>query len=272
MKQKASLEQSRSGNETGNNPFNPNRGIKLLNSLEAGLTETHGRKFTIAEVAAYAGQSISTMSDWMSWSKLRQIECVIRLFEALPKSRRKRILNEVCRALPTISHNRIAWAETQVSILELLIRKDNGVSIIQGEENVRGFVATAFGHSALRTTPFHKDVVGIDVRLPTEFVPVPGIQYVNQLWKPDLLRERVKGFWPLLLEAKGKLIILNGVWSATSQLKEKLKALTPSNHVVLADSLNLSIPELADPVFQPAHILNVSNFNKNLIKIRVHTS
>ena len=250
--------------------YAPARAVKLLNLLEAGLTESHGRKLTLAEVSGYAGQSTSTLFDWLNWSTLRQIECVIRIFEALPKKSRSRIINHACRRLPLLSSKPIAWSESQVNGLELVLRKEKGITLLDGDENARGFVFTAMAHSAWRISPFIS-VLGVDARLPAEFVPVPGVRYLNQPAKPATLREHVQAAFRLLAQCSGHFIILNEIGAMSQELQEQIVVLAAANHVLISGRSRLSSQQLRELTPQPAHVVSVNTLVKARIKIDIQS-
>ena len=240
-----------------------------MNALTAGLTQSYGRKLTIAEAAVYAGLSTSTMFDWLTWSKLRQIESAIGLLEALPPSERKRIVNNICRILPTIDSQCISWSESQVSRLRQVLQKATGFTIVQGDENPRGFVVTALGHSALRISPPVRKVLGLDVRWPCEFVPVPGVVYLNAPLDPDVLQQRTSMAWPSVKRSENCMIVLNGVWHAESRLHAEIRSLAESNHVVLGEAFGFTAAQAAKAGFNQPHLVTASDAGKRRIKIAI---
>ena len=197
---------------------------------------TFGRKLTGQELATISGQSLSTMFDWINGSNLRQVEAIVRLLEQLPEAARTELINKICRTLPTLADPRIAWKESQVIQLEQLLRQKTGLTILEGTEELRNFMITALGHASYRLEPEHREVVGIDIRMPSRFVPVKGVVYLNQPAQVSFVAEQVSQVLDHLLQQKHKLVVLNGIWNHFPLLQDKISAVAVQNHVILADS------------------------------------
>ena len=197
---------------------------------------TFGRKLTGQELATISGQSLSTMFDWINGSNLRQVEAIIRLLEQLPETARAELINKICQALPTLADPRIAWKESQVLQLEQLLRQKTGLTILEGTEELRNIMVTVLGHASYRLEPEHREVIGIDVRLPSRFVPVKGVVYLNQPAQLSSVTDQVSQLLEHLLQQKDRLVLLNGIWNAFPQLQDQTRTVATQNHVIIADS------------------------------------
>lgn len=228
--------------------YYPNRGATLFQNLEATLMATFGRKLTGQELATISGQSLSTMFDWINGSNLRQVEAIIRLLEQLPEAARAELINKVCRALPTFADPRLAWKESQVLQLEQLLQQKAGLTILEGTEDLRNFMITTLGHTSSRLAPEHQEVAGIDVRLPSRFVPIKGVVYLNQPAQLSLVVSQVEQVLDHILQLKNRLVVLNGIWNAFPQLQDKITTSSTQRHVIISDHKLLKVPEAATTI------------------------
>jgi hypothetical protein len=223
----------------------------------------------LKEIATYAGQPPSTLFGWLNGTDPYQVECVLKLLELLPDSKRNEVINRICRHLPTISGDEIGWAETQVIGLQRALHARTGVSFVQGEENARGFLVTALGHHALRSsTAFHK-VSGIDVRLPEYFVPVPGVEYLKQPSSGAVVREATDKLWSSVSKKLKHLLLLNGIWLSVPHLHSEILSMAVSNHVVISDAFRLSARQVAALTQCPKRLLTVESFPKDRLKVTI---
>jgi hypothetical protein len=189
------------------------------------------------------------------------------LFEALPKRERRRIVNIICRTLPTITSKHLSWSESQVSALEQILHKKNGITIVQGSEIARNYVISALGHSSRRLSSEFRETSGVDVRFPANFVPVPGIIYLNQPMKLDVLIHRTKAAWASLDRKTNCTIFINGVWCANPNLHAEVKLLSLSKHILIGDDLHFSASEAIKAGFHNADIITASAITRRRIKV-----
>jgi hypothetical protein len=248
--------------------YSPSRGTALFHLLETNLTEIHSRKLTFQETALYAGQSTSTIFDWLTSSKLRQIEAAIRLLELLPNSKRMEIINKVCRVLPTLNHDRLSWRETQLTCLEQIVLKERGFTVVQGHEDARGFIMTALGHSSWRLA-LDRHVCGVDIRMPDRFVPVRGVVYLNQPLGTDRIKDLASKALASIRSANNCFVLLNGIWGTIPESHEEILALAGKCHVVVADSFKFAARQFAESAAQPAHLINAKQEPDKRIEIDI---
>jgi hypothetical protein len=218
--------------------FVPSRGTKFLNIIEAALADMHGRLLTYDELGEIAGQSTSTIFDWTLGANLRQLEAYIRLLERLPESKRKQVIDGVCRLMPTIYHERIAWQERQVSNCQQLLRMERGLSLVLGDENARDFFITALGHSMARIDQHRLPVCGIDARLADRFVPVDGIRSLGGTLQPEKLSGLALSAWSAIRGFRKGLVLINGVWPNLRDKHNEIREMATHCHVVIADQIN----------------------------------
>ena len=220
---------------------NGNRATSLLNLIGSAMLESHGRRLTYAEMAAYAGLSTSALFEWMAGSPLRQLEAVIRMLEQLPDAKRCELIRRVCGVLPTIHHPRINWRESQTSMLSKLLEVRSGLCLIEGDEEAVGFLANALGHTSARFGSQSRVTCGIDIRIAYRFVPVQGVFYLNQPLSKDLRSELVHKIWPTVQKARDCVVLMIGIWpEMTPEILREVVLLTKQAHVIIADQANHS--------------------------------
>ena len=243
---------------SGAEPHIPSRGTKFLNIMEAALAAQHGRLLTYDELGRIADQSTSTIFDWSLGANLRQVEAYIRLLEQLPECKRREVIDSVCRLMPTIYHDRLAWRERQISSCQQLLQLERGLTFVEGDENARDFVVTALGHSMARLDRHRLPVFGIDVRLPDRFVPVGGVKYLGGTLQPGKLKGLVSSAWTAVRECKTGLILLNGLWSHLRERQSEIQELATHCHVVIADELTAGEANAFSPTTQRSNVIVVA--------------
>lgn len=238
-------------------PFAPSRGSKLLNALDAALSELHGRRMFHEEIAAFTGQCTSTIFDWVNGANLRQVESFLRLFERLPRSKRAEILDRICRQMPTIYDDAIGWSAWSVSICEEVLRQKQGFTALCGDQNARDAVFTALAHTVSRTAPCVPAICGLDSRLANHFVPADGINYLGASLSVSTLHDLAMAAWPAIVKSKASYIMLNGVWAALPELHNDILKIGKSRHVIVADNLAVNDAQLTERFPKPARVLTV---------------
>jgi hypothetical protein len=247
----------------------PSRGSKLLNLLDAGLSELRGRRLYYEEIGDIAGQCASTILDWANGANLRQIESFIRIFERLPRVKRAEILERICRQMPSIHAEAISWSGRNVTNCEDLLRKERGCSVIQGEQNARDYLFTALAHSGSQIKSPISSVCGLDSRSADHFVPADGINYLRASLDMAKLRELAQLAWPAILKSKAPLVMLNGIWAALPELHGEIFEMATSRHVFIAENLGLTEARLAEQLPIPGHVLSVKRDADRRISINV---
>lgn len=249
--------------------MNPNRGTQLFHLIEAALAEIFGRRMTLHQLAAMTSQSVSTIFEWRTGARLRQLETLLSLLERLPPAKQAEIITRSCRTLPTIWHDWLAWRDTQVSALEAILRKETGLTVIEGQENAVGFVAAALGHSSAMLAGQGLPVRGIDVRAPDRFVPVDGIVYLNQPFQSEAIRESIVGAWPSIRKVEGHLVIVTGCLEHMRNLQPDLIKLAEVSHLVISEASHQSIAKMSKLMQLGSHIVTASQETDNRIKVTV---
>ena len=151
-------------------------------------------------------------------------------------------MSKVCRCLPSLEDERLAWSESQVATLQQVLSQKSGFTILQGPENATGFLLTALGHSCCRLSRKPRAVLGLDIRRPDRFVPVPGLVYLDQPSSPERLRQLAQKSWAAVRQARGRLLLLNGIWHALPELRVEIQRFSKVCHVVVADHALTIVP------------------------------
>jgi hypothetical protein len=187
----------------------------MLRQIQASVPGAGGKSPTYREMAEWTGIPEGTLRDWFNDSGQPTAECLLRLLERMPEGVRLRILDEFTRQWPTLEHSRLAGDRTLISRLKTILGQPKGFTYIQGDNDERRtFLIAALGHSFLNLTQPPRRVLGLDVHAADWFVPVPGVDYLGNIFEPDRLRREAQRAWPQIRHGENSLVLLNGVWGA----------------------------------------------------------
>ena len=267
MKKKTPLVQ-RAG--TTGRAYHPDRARNLMLSIKGELELIQRRVISYEELGRWVDQAGSTAFDKFQKHDQPQVEALLGWLERLPESTRTRLLNSCCRCFPTFESPRLTHDPAQIGSLRALAQQANGFTIVQGaSDSARTFVATAVGHECSVSGGPSGRVCGIDRHAPDWFVPLEEVVYLHNLLDPSLLREAVHHFWPLIVRAKHRLIILNGIWNATQTLAGEIVEMASNVHVLLADDFGSQQEDLVRRAPRPSHSLHVSDERDGRLRINV---
>jgi hypothetical protein len=174
---------------------------------------------------------------WCNECETEQVPALFRLLERLGPEQRHKVIDQFCREYPNFAHEKLSHDKDAVAALENLLTDGPGLTLIEGEpEHMAVFVATALGHEFPRLVPGNPQTVGIDVRQPRHFVPVPGIWYPTKHGVGGVAtRDFVREAWPHVKNSNASLVLLIGVGRATSEMRQEILAMSRDHHVVVVD-------------------------------------
>jgi hypothetical protein len=147
----------------------------------------------------------------------------------------------------------LAHAPAKVSKLLDLLQQDRGLTVVTGgSDAMRTYLVTALGHEYRRVSGKFQNALGIDFHRPTHFVPIDSVKYVDYSSNARRTTRMVLNIWPKIQTASGRLVILNGVWTAVPEIRNQILRCANHNHVVLADAgapnLNWMRSEIETPI------------------------
>lgn len=241
-----------------------------MRAIKGELEALQGREIPYEELAAYAGQSRSSVFDKLQRAEQPQVEALLRWIERLPESVRMRLVNSACRCYPTLESPRLNHDPAQVSHLKTLLRQSNGLTILQGgNDGLRTFLVTAMAHTCTILEPERRRVCGIDAHEPDWFVPVEDVLYLHNLLDHVRLRERVRSAWPVIAEMRSRLTILNSVWQGIRERREEMSQLALRRHLILADETRFSPEDVMRWRITPTHLLMLMEEKETRIRVTV---
>ena len=232
---------------------------RLLSDLKASLGQAEGQLLTYEDWAQIAGRPANTIFSWCAGGAAHQLEVLLASMERLTAEERHRLIDRACRDYPTLGHPMLAHDFVACSRLTTLLRQPSGLSLIQGEpEHMRTFVLTSLGHSARSLESKNVTVAGVDTHRPDEFVPVPGVRYLDNPLRSAEIEQHFKRLWPTLRAARARLFLFNDIWRRVPALQPEILDLARTSHVMVADALGLKPGDLAGRHPAPAHLITVS--------------
>jgi hypothetical protein len=181
-------------------------------------------------------QGEMTASSWLSGFQHPHLVSWCCLLEQLTPVDRQRFINRICGELPMLEHDWIQHDPLKADSLRNLLEKERGLTLITGTTaSRRTFLVTAMGRAFTRLAAGHPEPAGIDIHQPIRFVPLPNVHYLRNPLSKEQGRQAVRGLWPTLKAAPGRLALFNGVWHLVPELRNEVLALADSLHVIIAD-------------------------------------
>ncbi|MGH7973672.1 MAG: hypothetical protein ACREIC_33560 [Limisphaerales bacterium] len=250
-------------------PAHPYSGQALWEKVRRAVAEERGYKMTLERVAGIVGKQTSTAEHWLSLSEQPHVRGFVCLLERLSEEERARVMREVCRTFPTITHPRLAHAPAAVEAMLALLRQRRGLTIIRGGGGASSFLITAMGHTYPQLERRHRMATGLDIHQPDRIVPVESVVYLRSPLKREQLIQAVHQVWPDIRASHSQLMLFNGVWSLFPEYHEDILGWARERHVIIADSA----PPPHRPIFRqgvnPVNVLTVSHLQENSGRIQV---
>jgi hypothetical protein len=250
-------------------PAYPFSGRELFKELRRLLGEELHVKLTVRRLSKMLGAPPSTIQYWLEACSHPHLNAFMSLLERLSPGERHAFVEQHIRILPTFTHPRLADNPASRTYVFELLRKQAGLTLIsRGNEFSRRYILSAFGHSYLAINGSEREVIGIDLHRPNDFVPIESVYYIDGTLGLDQVRSSANKIWPKLLTSKGPLVIFNRLWSALPELRADIIGLTRNRHVVLADE---EFPGTADlrGIGGEVHQLTISQKFNGSQQIRV---
>jgi hypothetical protein len=239
----------------------------LLRATKAELEKMRGRTLTYEELGHYAGQAASTVFKRLQNVGHPPIEGLLSWLERLPEDIRHSLVNRTCRCFPHLNHVRLSYDPAQVSALRALVRQVSGLSIVRGDDGVRTFVMSAFGHEA-EMERGETAVLGLDLHRPDWFVPLGQVKYLYDM--PDTtVHLAIRGIIGRLLGEEGKMILVNAAHPMCQEFRPALNQLARKCHVVMAEDTRRSETSNKQPTAETVNVLTVSLIEQARIRVSI---
>jgi hypothetical protein len=225
-------------------PKAANEVMRLLKKSIEAVERPPERELELKEFGQLIGAQRSTIHDWYHGELPKPMKNFLCAMERLSELQRINILRTLCRDCPRLDHRRLAHDPPAVRALSSLIGQMNGLTLVVGaNEELRTFVITAIGNSALRFLSV-RAIAGLDVHRPDLFVPVPTVLYFPKPENSSQVQDLIAEAWPAIENSSAKLILLNGVWTLVPLLRPSIQKLARRAHVVVADHLDATPQQL----------------------------
>jgi hypothetical protein len=250
-------------------PAYPWASHELFANLRAMLVkEERSDSMTFDRLAQIAGKPKSTVHHWLEISPPSAVIAFLCWLERLPPAQRHLFVDSHCRPLPRLEH--MINSRCTIRKLRELVHLGRGLTIISGgTESTRAALAAALCYDYRRASAKHQSVAGIDLHRPTDFVPAESLLYIDGAIGPDHVQRLVLRVWPKLLTSPATVLILHGIWSAVSEVRDAILRCTRKRHVVLAEAGPLDPTELKDKISSPLHVLTLSDTKRGPGAIRI---
>lgn len=254
-------------------PAFPLAGYKLFERLGVAVAASRGYSLSNVELARLMGQAASTAHYWFNVSPGPHVVSCFCLLEQLSRDERHRLVDALCRELPSLDNPRLAHDPVAVGAMKKLLAQPAGITLVAGNTaHVRTFVLNALGHTYCKVDRRHCTPIGLDVHEPDWFVPIETVAYLKNLLRPIQQQELVRAVWLQIRNSKTPLVLLNGVWSLVPELRKEIVVLASQRHVIVADQPLPNPTDLTRGAAHPVHILTVSAFSENSSRIKVEVN
>jgi hypothetical protein len=224
---------------------------------------------TLERIARIFGKRTSTAEHWLSLSDQPHVRGFACLLERLSDEERTRVIREICRTFPTITHPRLAHAPAAVEAMLSLLRQPQGLTIIRGGAVASTFLMTAMGHTYPQLERRHRMASGLDIHQPDRIVPVESLVYLRNPLTREQLIQAVHQVWPEIRKSDSSLLLFNGVWSLFPEYQKEILGWARERHVVIADSAPPPPKSIRRQGVRPVHLLTVSQLSQNSSRIQV---
>lgn len=244
----------------------------LLRSLAGSLGGRGGRVATYVDMEQWTGVPQGTLTDWFGNRGRPTADFLLQLLERLAEPARHGTIDLACKTFPKLEGKRLVCDATTISQLKTIACQMNGLTFITGTEatdEARTYLLTALGNTFLDHTERPRRISGIDAHKPDWFVPLPGVNYLQNRMNPAHLREAVQELWPDICAGKNHLVVLNRIWSAAPNFQRDIKALANDNNVVVADANVPDLLQLRRSKLWRAHLISVTEDPKSKQNILV---
>lgn len=217
-------------------PAYPIHGNALFQRVGAAVSAARGYPLGNVGFARLMGRSPSTTSSWFGVSPQPHLVSFLCLLEQLAPQDRHRVVDDLCRDLPSVDHPRLRHNQITVGKLKGLLALDSGLSFVTGGiAPQRSFVLSALGHTFCRMDRLHRTAVGLDLQEPSWFVPIETVVYLRGLARQGEPAAAVRAAWQSVRSSKQPLILLNGVWSGMPELRPEIVSLSSTRHIIVAE-------------------------------------
>jgi hypothetical protein len=231
----------------------------LFGDLRSRLAKEHRRPMSYERLARIMGQSTSTTHHWFGLFHHPHVLGFLSLLERLSPAQRHSFISAHCRNYATFDDPRLAHAPGKTGKLIELLNLKAGLTIVTGgTDSSRTFVFTALGHAATRAGGKLLSGAGIDLHLPTRFVPVESLVYIDEALGPNHVRQLIQRIWPRVLTSAAPQLFFNGVWSAVPEVRDDLLRCARFKHVIIAEQGMPDVRHLKAKVSTPIHVLTLS--------------
>ena len=246
--------------------FPPERVRRLLLNIKANLGRDTGQTLSFDDWGRLTGRPGNTLASWCEDGAAHQLQALMASLERLPSAQRHQLIDEACRAHPTLRHPKLAHDFVAVTYLMRLLNQRSGFTAIQGNPaHMRTFLLTALGNSFQASNP-QGGVGGIDIHSATFLTPILRVIYLDNPLGASEVAEEIQRAWPRIARLKARLFVFNDVWTKAGPLQTEIVGLARRAHVVVADSgFNGAVRRIHVPV----HLLTVSAARENPEWIRV---
>lgn len=238
-------------------PAYPFSGRALFHDLHVRLSQELRETLGFDRLAQIIGQPKSTTHHWFAVSDHPHVIALMCLLERLSPAGRQSFVESHVRVFPSLEHASLAHSPAKIGKLFELLRQERGLTIITaGTDSARTYLVTALGHAYHRVGARFQNALGIDFHRPANFVPVESLNYVES--NPRRTNRAVLNLWPKIQTSSGRLVILNGVWTALPEIRSEILRCANHNHVILADAGVPSLNYLRSEIGTPINVVTLS--------------
>jgi len=217
-------------------PAYPFSGRELFGEVRRLLEKKMQIKLTVRRLSKMLGMPTSTIHYWLEAYPHPQLIGFMSLLERLSPLERYAFVDEHSRIRPSFTHKCVVDNPASRTHVFALLRKKTGLTLIcRGGSSSQRFILSAFANCDAAIDGAHKEVLGIDLHRPTDYLPIDGLHYIDGTSGLNAVRAAVNQVWPKIITSKCSLLLFNRLWSALPEMRLDILRLAHTRHVVLAD-------------------------------------
>lgn len=249
--------------------------LKLGNEVIRGLKQCldaaerpSGNSLQQKEFGQLLGAPKSTIHDWYHGEVPDPITFFLCALERLKDTERSELLTRLCRPCIRLDHPRLSHNLNLIQWLDSLRTAPAGLSFLVGSsDSLRQFVSAAIGNSAVRTFPLSR-IRGLDLRLPDQWAPVPGVTYFRTRTNIADLKNAILQYWDPCRYSHADFLLFDHVWEMVPELHQGIAELAKTKTVIVGDNYASGL-QGRKPYLAQANIITMAAGPNGRIDLRI---
>jgi hypothetical protein len=245
-----------------------NEVVRTLKEFVDAADRRPGEHLQQMEFGKLIGASKSTIHDWYHGEIPAPIKFCICALERLTEEQRVDLLARLCRPCIRLDHPRLAHNRKFIRWFGSVPNRPAGLTFLVGPSGLlREFVLTAIGNSVVRLFALKK-IRSLDLRIPAQWAPVPGVTYFRQPTNTADLKNAVLQFWNSCDYSRADFLLFHSVWELVPELRRRIAELAKTRTVIVGDDYASGL-EGRKPYLSQANIISLGVGPNARIDLRI---